>query len=40
VIADADLRHRLSDAAWAAAQTLPTWRQSATIFAAALEKLA
>ena len=40
VIADTDLRRRLSDAAWAAARTLPTWRQSATIFAAALEKLA
>jgi len=40
VLTDADLRHRLSDGAWAAAQTLPTWRQSAAIFAAALDKLA
>ena len=40
VIADTDLRRRLSDAAWAAARTLPTWRQSGAIFAAALEKLA
>ena len=39
VIADADLRRRFSDAAVAASRTLPTWRQSATIFAAALEKL-
>jgi glycosyltransferase involved in cell wall biosynthesis len=40
VIADADLRRRLSDAALAAAQTLPTWQQSGAIFAAALDKLA
>ena len=40
VIADADLRCRLSDAALAAAQTLPTWQQSGAIFAAALDKLA
>jgi glycosyltransferase involved in cell wall biosynthesis len=40
VLTDADLRHRLSDGAWAAAQKLPTWRQSAAIFAAALDKLA
>ncbi len=39
VIADADLRRHLSDAALAAAQMLPTWRQSGAIFAAALEKL-
>ena len=39
VIADGELRRRLSDAAVAAARTLPTWRQSGTIFAAALEKL-
>ncbi len=39
VIADAELRHRLSDAALAAAPTLPTWQQSGAIFAAALEKL-
>jgi len=40
VMTDAELRRRLSDGAWAAAQTLPTWRQSAAIFAAALDKLA
>ncbi len=40
VIADADLRRRLSDAASEAARMLPTWRQSGAIFAAALEKLA
>jgi len=40
VISDAGLRHRLSQAALAAAQTLPTWRQSGAIFARALEKLA
>ena len=40
VIADADLRRRLSDAALAAARTLPTWQQSGAIFAAALDKLA
>ena len=40
VIADADLRRRLSDAALAVARTLPTWQQSGAIFAAALEKLA
>jgi glycosyltransferase involved in cell wall biosynthesis len=40
VIADADLRRRLSDAAAAAAHMLPTWRQSGAIFATALEKLA
>jgi len=40
VIGDADLRRRLSDAALAAAQRLPTWQQSGAIFAAALEKLA
>jgi hypothetical protein len=40
VIADAGLRRQLSDAAFAAAQKLPTWRQSGAIFAAALEKLA
>ncbi len=39
VIADAELRHRLSDGAWASAENLPTWPQSAAIFAAALEKL-
>ena len=40
LIADADLRRRLSDGAVAAAQMLPTWQQSGAIFAAALEKLA
>jgi glycosyltransferase involved in cell wall biosynthesis len=40
VIANPDLRHRLSDAASQAARTLPTWRQSGAIFAATLEKLA
>ncbi len=39
VIADAELRRRLSDGAWASAEKLPTWQQSAAIFAAALEKL-
>ena len=40
VVADADLRRRLSDAASEAAQKLPSWRQSGAIFAATLEKLA
>jgi glycosyltransferase involved in cell wall biosynthesis len=40
VIADAGLRRRLSDAAFAAARMLPTWKQSGAIFAASLEKLA
>jgi glycosyltransferase involved in cell wall biosynthesis len=40
VIADADLRRRLSDASWTVARTLPTWRQSGAIFASALDKLA
>ena len=40
VIADAGLRRQLSDAAFAAARKLPTWRQSGAIFGAALEKLA
>jgi glycosyltransferase involved in cell wall biosynthesis len=40
VISDAALRHRLSDAALAAAQMLPTWRQTGAVFARALEKLA
>lgn len=39
-ISDVDLRHRLSDAAFAAARMLPTWKQSGAIFATALEKLA
>jgi glycosyltransferase involved in cell wall biosynthesis len=37
VIADTDLRQRLAAAARAAAPQLPTWRQSAEIFARALE---
>ena len=40
VVVNADLRRRLSDAASEAARTLPTWRQSGALFAAALEKLA
>ena len=40
VIADAELRRRLSDGALASARTLPTWQQSGAIFAAALDKLA
>ena len=39
-ISNADLRHRLSDAAFAAARMLPTWKQSGAIFAATLERLA
>lgn len=39
MIADKELRRRLSDGAFASAAALPTWRQSAAIFAAALEKL-
>ena len=40
VIGDADLRRRLASAARAAAPQLPTWRQSAEVFARALETLA
>lgn len=40
VIGDADLRRRLANAARAAAPQLPTWQQSAKIFAGALEILA
>jgi glycosyltransferase involved in cell wall biosynthesis len=40
VIGDAGLRRRLADAARAAAPQVPTWRQSAEIFARALETLA
>jgi glycosyltransferase involved in cell wall biosynthesis len=40
LIGDADLRRSLAGAAHAAAAQLPTWRQSAEIFAHALEKLA
>jgi hypothetical protein len=39
VIADAELRRLLSDGAWVSAKELPTWQQSAVIFAATLEKL-
>jgi glycosyltransferase involved in cell wall biosynthesis len=40
VIGDAGLRQRLANAARVAAPQLPTWRQSAEIFAGALERLA
>ena len=40
VVGDAGLRQRLASAARAAAPQLPTWRQSAEIFAHALERLA
>jgi glycosyltransferase involved in cell wall biosynthesis len=40
VIGDAGLRWRMANAARAAAPQLPTWRQSAEIFARALEILA
>jgi glycosyltransferase involved in cell wall biosynthesis len=40
VIGDAELRRRLAGGARAAAPQLPTWRQSAEIFARALEALA
>lgn len=39
VITDTELRRRLADGAWASAEKLPTWQQSAAVFAAALEKL-
>jgi glycosyltransferase involved in cell wall biosynthesis len=39
-IGDADLRRHLANAAGAAAPRLPTWRQSASILAGALERLA
>lgn len=39
-VTDAALRQRMSKAALAAAQELPTWPQSAAIFARALERLA
>ena len=39
VIVDADQRRFLSEAAVVAARTLPTWRQSAAIFAATLDRL-
>jgi glycosyltransferase involved in cell wall biosynthesis len=40
VIVDADQHQFLSEAALVAARTLPTWRQSAAIFAATLDRLA
>jgi glycosyltransferase involved in cell wall biosynthesis len=40
VIGDSELRRRLASGARAAAPQLPTWRQSAEIFALALERLA
>jgi len=40
VIVDADRRRLLSEAALVAAHTLPTWQQSAAIFAATLDRLA
>jgi glycosyltransferase involved in cell wall biosynthesis len=40
VIVDTDQRRHLSEAALAAARTLPTWQQSASIFAATLDRLA
>jgi glycosyltransferase involved in cell wall biosynthesis len=40
VIGDSELRRRLASGARAAALQLPTWRQSADIFARALERLA
>ena len=39
MIADKELRRRLSDGARASAEKLPTWQQAAEIFAAVLEKL-
>jgi glycosyltransferase involved in cell wall biosynthesis len=39
VIVDADRRRILSEAALVAARTLPTWQQSASIFAATLDRL-
>jgi glycosyltransferase involved in cell wall biosynthesis len=40
VIVDADRRRILSEGALVAARTLPTWQQSASIFAATLDRLA
>jgi hypothetical protein len=40
VIADTNQRRHLSEAASAAARTLPTWQDSAAIFAATLDRLA
>lgn len=40
ILIDADYRRLLSEAALVAARMLPTWRQSAAIFAATLDRLA
>jgi len=40
VIIDLELRRRLSDAALTAARALPTWQESAALFAATLDRLA
>jgi glycosyltransferase involved in cell wall biosynthesis len=40
VIVDTEQRRRLSEAALAAARTLPTWQESAAVFAATLDRLA
>jgi glycosyltransferase involved in cell wall biosynthesis len=40
VIVDTEQRRRLSEAALAAARTLPTWQESAVVFAATLDRLA
>ena len=40
VIGDTEQRRSLAEAALAAARTLPTWRQSAAIFAATLDRIA
>ena len=40
VILDLELRRRLSDAALTAARALPTWQESAAVFAATLDRLA
>ena len=40
VIVDTEQRRRLSEAASVAARTLPTWRESAAIFATTLDRLA
>jgi glycosyltransferase involved in cell wall biosynthesis len=40
IVIDTERRRSLSEAALAAARTLPTWRESAATFAATLDKLA
>jgi hypothetical protein len=40
MIVDTDQRRRLSEAASVAARALPTWQDSAAIFAATLDRLA